>query len=80
MYIGKKRKRTTMPTIRHSHTDRERSADGWSVRQQIADILAEHWWDQEIYSCVCGSQKRPEWTYHVADLILDIPRINTEPQ
>lgn len=69
-----------MTTIRHSHTDRERSADGWSARQQIADVLAEHWWDEEIYSCSCGRQKRPEWTYHVADLILDIPRITIEPQ
>ena len=63
---------------RHSHTHREHNGPGWSIRQQVADILAEHWWDDK--GCICNQQKDTEWTYHVADLILNIPRINLEPQ
>ena len=58
-------------------THREHRGPGWSVRQQVADILAEHWWDDQ--GCVCGNQGKEEWTYHVADTILGIPRINSEP-
>jgi hypothetical protein len=46
-----------------------------SIKQQVADVLAEHWWDDR--GCVCGNES--EWTLHVADKILKIPRIITEP-